>query len=672
MLNKILLTGLAALGLGTTGLQAQSTCGVNNLWVNPSLENTAVGNQCTQWNPLNAYWNTAAPFLGFTSFTYVAGATPIQPGVLNEPLTDHTTGAAGGHYYYMDPRNGSGATYQVRQTIKVKPGTSYTFSAWFTSMLTAGYASLPATVQLVVNGTPVSSTLTLTGTATNWVQLSGAWSSGANTTAVVDIVAINPSIGGHDFAIDDIFFGGGDLYVNAGKDAKVCPGKKYDLGGSPTADYGATCGNSYTYSWSPATAFTTPANIANPTIQPTVPGIYTYTVTVTDLNGQTCSDDVVIEVPKDCDATKCDAPTLWVNGTFENTAVGNHCDIYNPVNAFWNTAAPFYGYTTFTYDAGGTPVQPGVLNEPLADHTTGAAGGHYLYVDPRNGSGSTYQIRQDIKVRPNTNYNFSAWFTSMLTAGYSASPATVQLVVNGTPVTGTITLTGTATNWVQLSGTWFSGTATTATAEIVAISPSIGGHDFAIDDIEFGPGDITANAGPDAVICINQTYALGGAPTADYGATCGGQYTYSWTPVTGFLSPANVSNPAIQLPVPGVYTYTVKVTDLNGQSCEDEVTIVVDKNCEGNGKPQSAQSLEKAQVELYPNPVRDNLMVRNSGTAATSLTIYDNVGRKRLERKLNSGITEIELGSLTNGVYFYQVRNQADGRLLKSGALSKK
>ena len=665
----LFLSTLAAGLLGVKTIQAQDSCSASNLWVNGNFENTSLGNHCSTFNPVNAY-SSSAPFLGFTTFTYIGSGPVIQPGVLNEPASDHTTGLSSGHYLYLDPRNATGSTYQIRQTIKVTPGTTYNFSTWVTSMLTSGYASSPATVQLVVNGTTVSAPLTVSGTATNWVQLAGPWNSGSSTSATVDIVAINPSIGGHDFAIDDIFFGAGTITSNAGQDAMVCLKTQHTLGGAPTADYGATCNGEYTYSWSPTTGFLTASNIANPIIEHSTPGVYTYTVTVTDLNGQTCQDEVTIKAG--CDTIiKCDADNLWVNGTFENTNVGNHCDIFNPVNAY-SSSAPFFGFTTFTYIGSGPVIQPGVLNEPTADHTTGLGSGHYLYLDPRNATGSTYQIRQDIKVKPSTTYTFSAWITSTLTSTYSSNPANVQLVVNGTPVSAVLTASGTTTNWVQISGTWNSGSSTSAVADIVALSPSIGGHDFAIDDIYFGSGDIEVNAGADVTICTDEKHTLGGQPTADFGATCNDEYTYNWAPTIGFTTASNIANPEIFISTPGVYTYVVTVTDLNGQTCQDKVIITVKKCDKGNmGMGMSSRIMDTQNITLYPNPTSGRLSITiKEFRESYNLSLYDYTGKLKFSTTLKEANSEINLGSFSNGIYFYQVKDSKGG-LIKSGSVIK-
>jgi autotransporter-associated beta strand protein len=79
--------------------------------------------------------------------------------------------------------------------------------------------------------------------------------------------------------------------ANAGPGQTVCPNRPVMLGGSPTASGGA---GPYTYSWAPPIGLSDPT-AANPVA--TIAATTTYTVTVTDTNGCTGSDSVVLSIP---------------------------------------------------------------------------------------------------------------------------------------------------------------------------------------------------------------------------------------------------------------------------------------------------------------------------------------------------------------------------------------
>ena len=78
-----------------------------------------------------------------------------------------------------------------------------------------------------------------------------------------------------------------------------------------------------------------------------------------------------------------------------------------------------------------------------------------------------------------------------------------------------------------------------------------------------------ADAGADRDLCIGSTTTLGGNPT---GSGTTGNYTYSWSPAAS-LSDAAAANPDASPSV--TTTYTVVVTDANGCSSEDMVTVTV-------------------------------------------------------------------------------------------------
>ncbi len=79
----------------------------------------------------------------------------------------------------------------------------------------------------------------------------------------------------------------------------------------------------------------------------------------------------------------------------------------------------------------------------------------------------------------------------------------------------------------------------------------------------------TADAGEDHGICLDDSVTIGGAPTATDGTP---PYSYSWTPVDGLDDPT-ASNPKA---APDATTeYTVEVTDANGLTDTDAVTVTV-------------------------------------------------------------------------------------------------
>lgn len=268
----------------------QNSCKVDNLWQNGTFESSI--SSCLDINSENAYSVTTKPWYGYTVLRWQP-LTDLQPGYLNEANFDHTTKTKNGHYLYIDPRAKSGWDYEFRQKIIVEPNTDYTFSLWYCSMNKPGNPG--ANIRLTVNGQPVSPEITILNTNDKWIKISGVWNSGSSRQAVATLETYNAAVHGHDFAVDDVYFGSGKLIVDAGIDTVLCNPVNYSLGAKTVAREGVSCDNSYQYSWSPAQHLSDP-NSAHPRLKTPVYNGY-YVLTVFDEDGNTCSDSVMIQIP---------------------------------------------------------------------------------------------------------------------------------------------------------------------------------------------------------------------------------------------------------------------------------------------------------------------------------------------------------------------------------------
>ena len=87
------------------------------------------------------------------------------------------------------------------------------------------------------------------------------------------------------------------LIASAGPDQSITCGGSVSIGGSPTASGGIS---PYTYSWTPITGLSS-STVANPIASPA--STTTYTVTVTDANGCSGSDSMMVTITGGCSQT---------------------------------------------------------------------------------------------------------------------------------------------------------------------------------------------------------------------------------------------------------------------------------------------------------------------------------------------------------------------------------
>ena len=310
--------------------------------------------------------------------------------------------------------------------------------------------------------------------------------------------------------------------ANAGADRAVLAGTSVTLGGNPV---GSGNGN-YTYSWSDGSSAISTQE--NPEITPTA--TTTYEVTVSDENGCTASDRVIITisdfmVDAGSDTTICLGNSYILGG--DPTASGN-------------------GTFTYSWDNGaGTDANPSV--SPTQTTT------YEVTVTDQNGVTQTDQI------------------TISIAESFTVDAGANQKIIAGETVDLTATVTGNGTytyEWDNNAGNTAQVTVspTQTTTYTIIVTDEYGCTES--DEVTVELADFTVDAGTDETICPGSSTTLGGNPTADGP----GSYSYSWS--DGSTEISTVANPTVS--PTSVTTYTVTVTDnADGFTITDEVTISV-------------------------------------------------------------------------------------------------
>jgi PKD domain/Secretion system C-terminal sorting domain len=132
------------------------------------------------------------------------------------------------------------------------------------------------------------------------------------------------------------------LLADAGVDQSSCNGVGLTIGGSPSASGGQA---GYSYNWQPPTGLSS-ATVANPVATPT--GTQAYTLTVTDANGCTHSDQV--NVTSSNVTANFTFSTNLLTASFSNSSVGGTTYLWD----FGNLLTSTFANPSHTYAAPGT------------------------------------------------------------------------------------------------------------------------------------------------------------------------------------------------------------------------------------------------------------------------------------------------------------------------------
>ncbi len=325
------------------------------------------------------------------------------------------------------------------------------------------------------------------------------------------------------------------ITVNAGDDIYVCS--------VPTAVplNGSIDGTYISFQWTPAQGLNS-TTILTPTANVTQNATYILTGRAADLSNN-----------------------LIANGNFDGGNTGFTSDyVYTPGNLVPES----------TYDIIPNPQDSHPGFAPCSDHT---GGGDMLVV---NGSGTPGQDVwcQSVPTSPNTIYILTAWVTSVV----SASPAQLQFSVNGSTLGPIFIAPSTNCLWQNYYQIWNSGANTSANICILNQNTTLGGNDFALDDIIFSPVcvetdtvkirvvNIAAVASPSVVNipCAGANVTLSGA-----GSSTGANITYDWSTSNGnIVSGETTLSPVVN--AAGAYVLTVTFTQ-DGTVCTKTATVNV-------------------------------------------------------------------------------------------------
>jgi len=172
--------------------------------------------------------------------------------------------------------------------------------------------------------------------------------------------------------------------------------------------------------------------------------------------------------------------------------------------------------------------------------------------------------------------------------------------------------------------------------------------------------EMDAELAPDFDLCFTFSTLLAGPFMGGVGP-----FTYQWSPAT------HLSNPTSEItgfypPAKGTYTYPFTVTDANGCSASDDITISVVECKEG---ARHANELVHTECSLSPNPARERLRLDYSLAQNGIWELYDLKGRKVKSKSLDATQVHahMNISELAPGIYLSRV--SAEGRTLQQQKL---
>jgi gliding motility-associated-like protein len=310
--------------------------------------------------------------------------------------------------------------------------------------------------------------------------------------------------------------------VEAGANDIICLGDTADLGGAPTSSLIGL------YQWSGG-GFLNFDTIANPTATPTQDTIFF--VTVTTSSGCVGTDSIEVDV----NPLPVITVTPYVQQCLEDTV-----------------QLQVAGGTVYAWDNGDFLSDTSISN-PLAFPV-----GNTLFtvtVTDANSCSDTAQINVVFYPFPNVDAGADDTICNGNAAQLNASGA---INYSWTPVAG---LTNSAINNPSASPT--------STTEYFVEGTDANGCSFIDSLIVYVNVLPAAEAGSDVDVCLNDSIQIGGSPTGPVGAS------YHWQHTN--LDDSLASNPFFLAEniSPGVYPYTVSVTDVNGCVSVDQLDINV-------------------------------------------------------------------------------------------------
>jgi hypothetical protein len=150
---------------------------------------------------------------------------------------------------------------------------------------------------------------------------------------------------------------------------------------------------------------------------------------------------------------------------------------------YTTSSAPAFTAGDYTIGTNPNSYNAGWVN--MGDHTTGT--GSMMIVNGSSPSVISPVWEETVTVTPDTTYTFTAWVADIYGLGNDPSPETLTFQVGSNILGSGFSASTTSGTWTEFTDTYFSGSDTSETLEIIDTNTGFEGNDFALDDISYSP-----------------------------------------------------------------------------------------------------------------------------------------------------------------------------------------
>jgi PKD repeat protein len=436
----------------------------------------------------------------------------------------------------------------------------------------------------------------------------------------------------------------------------ICAGQTITL----TASGGGT------YQWSGGSSATTAAI----TVTPTVNTPYYITVSAGTCVGVPDTHIVTVLAPPVAvitgPATICAGQTVTLTasggGTYQWSGGSNATTTsitIAPTSATTYYVMPSYGLCVGTPDTHVVNVVPVPVVNASGSTTicagqsvtlTASGGGSYQWSGGSNDTTATITVAPSVTtnyyVTASNGFCTSAFDTATVVVlpSPTATIAAPAMICAGTTLT--LTAVGTATTWIWSGGAIGTGPTITDNPTGTSNYYLVGFNAQGCSDTDM----VTVG------IFDTPTFAIYGDDTLCVGESsqlsCTGTGSFTWSPATGLNS--TTTQNVIASPTTTI-TYSVQVTDVNGCTGSDVMTVVVDP-CTGIAEEHTA-----AEINVFPNPSSGVYSIDLNTTQPVLVEVYNALGQiiyTESVSTVNGPLYTLDLSGAAEGNYLLKVTGE--------------